>query len=108
MAMGRTGRYTRVVTAANGARTRRRTEVTILRVIEKSGRGTGRTTRAIKAAPQGAHYVVAHASIVPYVRDMARRLGRSDLKVIPKSTPLLGVRANRVVFDHYQGENEVA
>lgn len=43
-------------------------------------RGSGRTTRQIKDAPQGAVYVVPH-SAVDYTRRLAESLGRADLRI---------------------------
>lgn len=44
-----------------------------------SDRGTGRTTRQMLAAPQGAIYV--SYGNVDYYRDLARKHGREDLKI---------------------------
>ncbi len=64
-------------------------------------RGTGRTTRAILGAPMKAVFICWTGGI-PYVRDLAARVGRNDLHVIEPAgiKNLLGVRVDAVVVDH--------
>lgn len=52
--------------------------------VETGGRGTGRTTRAMQAAPHGAVYVWCHDN-TSYARDLARKLGRTDLHIVGPS-----------------------
>ena len=48
------------------------------------GRGTGRTTEQMRAAPEGAIYVWVN-SVLAYPKGLAHHLGRSDLEVVPES-----------------------
>ena len=67
-------------------------------------RCTGRTTRQMLAAPQGAVFVSAHAGSVSYDKALALKHGRSDLKIV---TPdwltggrWVGLELTGIVFDH--------
>ena len=65
-------------------------------------RGTGRTTGALKAAPDCAFYVCPHGSVA-YTKRLAMAMGRSDIRVIGPSFlngPVVEVDPNRIVFDH--------
>ena len=66
-------------------------------------RGTGRTTAQIKAAPPNAVFLwPAHGSL-SYVRDLAKRVGREDLRIISVenfSPEMVAWRNTPVVVDH--------
>ena len=66
-------------------------------------RGTGITTRQLRDAPHGAYYVWVSGQ-VGYVKDLAVRLGRSDLVFISPDDAARGyvLRGSRhpVVVDH--------
>lgn len=68
-----------------------------------NGRGSGKTTRAILEAPQGALFVCPSADFArSYASDLARKLGRPDVKFIG---PFMVIEAWRgtdrlVVVDH--------
>lgn len=47
----------------------------------ESNRGTGRTTEQMKHAPYGAYYVWCNRHL-NYPTDLARRLGRPDIRVV--------------------------
>ena len=47
----------------------------------EAGSGTGRTTRQIQDAPQGATFIWCNRHL-DYVPRLARHLGRSDLKIV--------------------------
>ena len=51
------------------------------RALPDGGRGSGRTTRAMLAAPKGAYYIWCGGSL-DYPRELARKLGREDLKIV--------------------------
>lgn len=66
-------------------------------------RGTGRTTRQMKEAPQGATFFWCnnHAA---YARDLALACGRGDLRIQPASNfsreRIAGLRKDMVIIDH--------
>lgn len=65
-------------------------------------RQSGRTTRQMQAAPQGATFVWCNNRYW-YPRDLARRLGRGDLHVVPLdwlAYPRNLRRGGAVVLDH--------
>lgn len=67
-------------------------------------RGTGRTTRQINDAPQGAYYVWI-SSAIHYPRALARHLGRDDLMFVSpdwleRADNYRGRRGLKVVVDH--------
>ena len=64
--------------------------------------GTGRTTRQMQDAPQGAVFVWPVWSSIGYARDLARHLGRRDLAIITPSR-LRDIRPGQysaVIVDH--------
>lgn len=66
-------------------------------------RQTGRTTKQMLEADQGAIYVWPYAiSIKSYARPLAHHLGRQDLKIIPASefTPERCRGTSNIVIDH--------
>lgn len=69
--------------------------------IQSMVRRSGRTLRAIREAPQGAYFVWFNSSI-RYARDLARILGRSDLKFIgAEELPKVSRTTDSdFVFDH--------
>jgi hypothetical protein len=70
-------------------------------------RGTGRTTRQIKEAPERAIYVWPVRNSMGYARDLAHRLGRDDLHFVSLETYLrvaLGFSVP-VVIDHATWEH---
>lgn len=72
-------------------------------------RGSGRTTKQIKAAPKSAIYVVHNHGFKRYCMDIAKQLGRDDIKVIDLDQYELGATRgikNAVVFDHYVQETK--
>lgn len=66
-------------------------------------RGTGRTTRAMQAAPRGALYIWPVMGSISYAKDLARKLGL-DLDIQPVNFLLGGRWHGRewpaVVVDH--------
>lgn len=50
---------------------------------EKNHRQTGRTTRQMEAAPQGAFYIWPRSNSLCYPRRLAAKLRRNDLQIIP-------------------------
>lgn len=52
------------------------------RSIATGGRGSGRTTAAMLAAPKDTYYVVNHPPAVPYHKRLAHDLGRDDLRIV--------------------------
>lgn len=73
-------------------------------MYSRSQRGTGRTTKQIKEAPQGAYFVWCN-NVLWYPRQLAAKLGREDLNVVGKSWIMgeryYGVDPERIVLDHY-------
>jgi len=69
-------------------------------------RGTGKTTDQIREAPKGAIFVWCN-DYTGYVRDIAKSLGRDDLKIIGLSQAKNGEyflgRSNPIVYDHCCG-----
>jgi hypothetical protein len=51
---------------------------------DDSQRGTGRTTKQMRDAPQGAIFVWCNGH-TDYPRALARHLGREDLRIEPRS-----------------------
>ena len=64
-------------------------------------RGDGETTRQMQAAPQGAVFVWCNTN-VDYPRDLARHLGRDDIKIETPSFFICRWRGVRlpVIVDH--------
>jgi hypothetical protein len=66
-------------------------------------RGEGRTRRAMEAADRGAIYIWCNG-VLSYPRDLARHIGRDDLKIYSPSAleddRLRGIIAPEVVVDH--------
>lgn len=71
-------------------------------------RGTGRTTRQIASAKQGALFVVLNSRMIDYTKLLAFERGRTDLKIVSLETAsrhgwerTRGLRGkNAVVLDH--------
>jgi hypothetical protein len=70
-------------------------------------RGTGRTTRQMQTAPQGAAFVWS-CGMLGYPKALARHLGRADLSILPASDFEGGQQRGRtfsaVVVDHAVGD----
>ena len=66
-------------------------------------RGTGRTTKQMKEAPQNAVFIWGTPGSIGYAVDLARRIGREDLQI---KTPVWlkdnwqGLKLSGVVVDH--------
>ena len=66
-------------------------------------RGTGRTTKQMKEAPQNAVFIWGTPGSIEYAVDLARKIGREDLQI---KTPVWlkdqwkGLRLTGVVVDH--------
>lgn len=72
--------------------------------MTEADRGTGRTTDQMKRAPHGATYIWCN-EVTLYPNELARHLGRGDLRVVVKSfatgcegRKLRGL--SNLVFDH--------
>lgn len=65
-------------------------------------RGTGRTTRQLKALQYGGFFVVEHHRQTPYVHNLCGYIGRPDIRVIAKDQllHLLGLTVTEVAIDH--------
>lgn len=67
-------------------------------------RGTGRTTRQMQAAPKDAVFVWCFHGSLGYARDLARHLGRADLKIVSPSwlenSQYMGLTFSGIVTDH--------
>lgn len=67
-------------------------------------RGTGRTTRQLKAAPPHAVYIVSNANMLSYTRELSRNLGRWDIEFMiyqPGWDMKCRGRRVHVVVDHW-------
>ena len=68
-------------------------------------RGTGRTTKQMQDAPQGAIFVWCN-NRASYARELARKIGRADLQIEPRnfleSDRRMGI-SKPVVIDHAYG-----
>lgn len=66
-------------------------------------RGEGATSRAMNAAPKGAHYVWVNEHL-GYPKDLARRLGRADLVIVSpgwfQGDRWRGIQFKAIVLDH--------
>lgn len=66
-------------------------------------RGDGATTRQMQAAPQGALFVWVNHRL-GYPKDLARKLGRADLEIVPPSylegDQFRGRTFSGIVIDH--------
>lgn len=66
-------------------------------------RGDGATTRQMKAAPKGAHFVWVNGQL-GYPKDLARKLGRDDLVIVSPDFFVggrwQGIRFTAIVVDH--------
>ena len=73
-----------------------------------SERQTGRTTQQIREAPYGAYYVVHGAHEIRYTKQLARQIGRDDLKFISLGMigkgMFRGVRIPGLTLDHHAAE----
>jgi hypothetical protein len=72
--------------------------------MKQADRGTGITTRQIRAAPEGAVYVCMNGAL-DYTKNLSRSLGRHDIRVVSAEwllSPDLVIRARHVpgVIDH--------
>jgi len=66
-------------------------------------RGTGTTTRQMKAAPHGAVYIWVHRASMAYAKDLAESIGRNDLLIVSKSWLEHGWQGrdfSAIVIDH--------
>lgn len=71
-----------------------------LQILEEGCRRTGRTTRMIKDAPQGAIIVCSSEQIAINTRVLAKEMSRGDLRVMSLDPgQLYGLRGN-LIFDH--------
>ena len=76
------------------------------RVMDESQRGQGFTTMQMRNAPIGALYVWPVAGSINYAVDLARGIGRDDLKIVPASIldrsaeRLRGTRWPAIILDH--------
>jgi hypothetical protein len=70
---------------------------------EETYRGTGRTTRAMLAAKQGAIYIWCNDRL-NYPKDLTKKHGRGDLKVVGPSwltdNAWRGLKLPEIVLDH--------
>ncbi len=71
---------------------------------DHESRGHGLTSLQMGSAPQGALFIWCN-EMVYYPEQLARRIGRSDLRIVPFSTVYNydryhGCRFSGVVFDH--------
>lgn len=71
-----------------------------------SARDKGRTTKQMQEAPQGALFIWPFARSIGYAKDLARHLGRTDIKIVGPSAldydgeRLLGHRYPAIILDH--------
>lgn len=72
--------------------------MTLSQAQRLNNRGTGRTTSIILNAPHGAVFVCPGKNTNTQ-RDLAHRLGRSDLTIVSRDYPLAGI-SRPVVYDH--------
>jgi hypothetical protein len=67
-------------------------------------RRTGRSTRQIEGAPQNAIYIVPVSSTIGYYRDIAARVGRTDIRfaspTILSDRRYHGANPASIVVDH--------
>ena len=67
-------------------------------------RGSGRTHRMIQGAPENATVLVNNQQHAAWVDEMARKLGRADLKtLVPNDANMKGLRGS-FIADHYTVE----
>lgn len=72
-------------------------------MYDESQRGQGFTTLQMQRAPQGACYFWPNHISLRYAIDLAKRLGREDLIIVPFSRlqdGLRGFRASAFIVDH--------
>lgn len=66
-------------------------------------RGDGSTTRQMKDAPKGAHFVWVN-SLIDYPKALAKKIGREDLVIVSPSflsdNRWRGLRFSGLVIDH--------
>lgn len=73
-------------------------------------RGTGRTTEQLRAAPQGALFIAPTHAAVWHCLDLARKIGRTDIKMASpgilnrKAIHLRGTHYPAIVLDHAAAE----
>lgn len=78
--------------------------MTDLLAYRQNGRGSGRTTRLIKAMPKGGYYVVHSAQMIPIVKRYLKQIGREgELEVVSISNPhwMRGPSNIIVGIDHF-------
>lgn len=80
-----------------------------VRYIKGGGRRSGRTTRALQRCPQNAFYVCTSGAML-YTRNLARNLGRTDIKVVEAESFLVhhggkGIDVRLIEIDHYVFES---
>lgn len=76
-----------------------------IKVEPRAVRGTGRTHAQLTDAPIDAFFICPNSGMVQHARDIARKIGRSDIRVVgPYSLEQDGMvlrgRGRRVVVDH--------
>lgn len=72
-------------------------------IYRMGGRGTGRTTRLVKATPSGGTYVVHSSNMVPVVKGYLSQIGRDgELDVVSLNQAFNNLRGKRVpvAIDH--------
>lgn len=52
-------------------------------VFMQTGRQTGRTSAQMTDAKPGSVFVVGNVPFVQYAKDLAKKLGRTDLRIVP-------------------------
>ena len=76
------------------------------RQMDESQRGHGFTTLQIQHAPQGALYLWPVFGSLSYARDLAKRLGRDDLRIESgdilqyRAERIRGLRFSAIILDH--------
>lgn len=74
--------------------------------VVQSDRGTGRSTRQMKAAKRDAVFVIRHTSSKRYYTDLAKHIGRTDLRIksiaefVDRAWAYGGCRFTDIVLDH--------
>ena len=67
-------------------------------------RGVGTTTRQMREAPQGAHFVWCN-NVLFYPKSLAEKIGRTDLKIVApeffKHDAWRGVEFKAIILDHW-------
>ena len=78
------------------------------RLMRDPSMGTGRTTTAMRGAPQGAVFIWPYRSSVEYARALAHYIGRTDLHIVSLSwlepDQWRGLELTGIVLDHAASE----